>query len=98
MASFFIMARLISDKLLKVSPENDYWKLNQIQLLKRKRELSEAEQRELENMEQNTDDKKVICAVNILLENKRKAKRELQEMDACDREVFLTYPIYRLLK
>lgn len=45
----------------------------------------------------NTDDIKVICAVNILLENERKAKKKLDEMSDGDREMFMTYPIYNLL-
>ena len=49
------------------------------------------------NFGSNTDDIKVICAVNILLENKRKAKKKLEEMSDGDREMFMTYPIYNLL-
>ena len=32
-------------------------------------------------MERNTKDPQVVCAVNILLENKRKAKQMLGEME-----------------
>lgn len=93
---YYDIAKYISDKLLGVSPDNVYWKINKLQLLKRKRELSEGEFQELENMENRSNDKKIICAINILLENKRKAKRVLDEMNQEDREMFLTYPIYNL--
>lgn len=99
---YFNMARLISDKLISdklifVSPQNEYWKINKLQLLRRKRPLSEEEMQELESIEKNSEDKKTICAVNILLENKRMAQKVLEEMDDEDRGVFVTYPIYNLL-
>lgn len=94
---YFNMARLISDKLIFVSPQNEYWKINKLQLLRRKRPLSEEEMQELESIEKNSEDKKTICAVNILLENKRMAQKVLEEMDDEDRGVFVTYPIYNLL-
>lgn len=71
--------------------------IGQILLLKRKRDLSEDELQELEDLEKTNNDKKVLCAINILLENKRKAKKLLDEMEKEDRELFLTYPIYNLL-
>ena len=94
---YYDVAKLISDKLLNASPGNVYWKINRFQLLKRKRDLSEDELQELEDLEKANNDKKVLCAINILLENKRKAKKLLDEMGQEDRELFLTYPIYNLL-
>lgn len=94
---YYDVAKLISDKLLNASPDNVYWKINRFQLLKRKRDLSEDELQELEDLEKTNNDKKVLCAINILLENKRKAKKLLDEMGQEDRELFLTYPIYNLL-
>lgn len=94
---YYDVAKLISDKLLNASPDNVYWKINRFQLLKRKRDLSEDELQELEDLEKTNNDKNVLCAINILLENKRKAKKLLDEMEKEDRELFLTYPIYNLL-
>lgn len=94
---YYDVAKLISDKLLNASPDNVYWKINRFQLLKRKRDLSEDELQELEDLEKTNNDKKVLCAINILLENKRKAKKLLDEMEKEDRKLFLTYPIYNLL-
>lgn len=45
-------------------------------------------------MERNTKDPQVVCAVNILLENKRKAKQMLGEMEENERDEFVRYPIY----
>lgn len=72
---YYNLAKKISDKLMDVSPEEAYLKINKLQLIKRKRNFTEDELQELESIEENTYDKKVICATNILLENKRKAKR-----------------------
>ena len=94
---YYDVAKLISDKLLNASPDNVYWKINRFQLLKRKRDLSEDELQELEDLEKTNNDKKILCAINILLENKRNAKKLLDEMGQEDRELFLTYPIYNLL-
>ncbi|MBD5463924.1 MAG: hypothetical protein HDR24_12880 [Lachnospiraceae bacterium] len=94
---YYNVAKSISDRLMEVDPNADYLRINKLQLKKRKRNLTENELQELENIEINTDDIKVICAVNILLENKRKAKKKLEEMSDGDREMFMTYPIYNLL-
>lgn len=72
--------------------------VNKLQLLWRKRPLSEDELIELEEMEEKSEDEKVTCAANILLENKRKARKLLDEMNEDDRTLFMTYPIYNLLE
>mgnify|MGYP003298310951 CR=1 FL=1 len=88
---------MISDKLMEISPDNNYWKVNRFQLLKRKRELFEEELQELEEMENAAENTILICAINILLDNKRKAKKILDSMMAEDKELFMDYPIYNLL-
>ena len=94
---YYDLAKLISDKLLGFNPTNDYLKINNYQLLRRKRELFEEELLELEKIESRTEDFKLLCAVNILLENKRKAKSILQKMEDDDKNTFIAYPIYNLL-
>ena len=94
---YYNFASRILDKLLRLSPNNDYWKLNQLQLIKRKSDLQEEELQKLEEIEERTDDVKVRCASNILLENKRRAKKILEEMDEDDKKTFVQYPIYNLL-
>lgn len=94
---YFDYAKLIADKLLEVSPDSSYWKINKLQLLKRKRELSEYELQELEEIEQDTDDEMIRCASNILLGNKRIAQKGLEAMEKETRDIFIDYPIYNLL-
>lgn len=94
---YYDVAKEISDRLLVIDSEADYIKLNKLQLLKRKRNLTENELQELEKIEANTEDVKVACATNILLENRRRAKTKLDEMSDEDKELFMTFPIYNLL-
>ena len=82
---------------MKIDPDAAYLRINRLQLIKRKRDLAEGELQELENIEAGTNDKMMICAVNILLENRRKAKKVLEEMSNEDKEMFMSYPIYNLL-
>ena len=42
-------------------------------------------------MEEQSEEVKVVCAANILLENKRKARKLLDEMNEDDRALFMTY-------
>lgn len=94
---YFDISRWISDKLLSLNPDNDYWRINRLQILRRKRGLSEEELQELERMEERAEESKLLCAISILLENKRKAKKQLENMSEDDKKVFTSYPIYNLL-
>lgn len=94
---YYNVAKSISDRLMKIDPDAAYLRINRLQLIKRKRDLAEGELQELENIEAGTNDKMMVCAVNILLENRRKAKKVLEEMSNEDKEMFMSYPIYNLL-
>lgn len=94
---YYDIAQVILDKLMEVNPESDYLKINKLQMIKRKRMLSEVELQELDKIEEKANDRKIICAANILLDNKRKAQKELDNMSDEDKEMFITYPIYNLL-
>lgn len=95
--TYYNLARLVIEKLLAVDSNKLEIRISYLQLIKRKRDLTEGELQELENIEVGTNDKMMACAVNILLENKRKAKKELDEMSNEDKETFMSYPIYNLL-
>lgn len=94
---YYDIAETISDRLQIIDSEADYIKINRLQLIKRKRSLTENELQELEKIETNTEDVKVACAANILLENRRRAKTKLDEMSDEDKNLFMTFPIYNLL-
>ena len=84
---YYNVAKSISDRLMKIDPDAAYLRINRLQLIKRKRDLAEGELQELENIEAGTNDKMMVCAVNILLENRRKAKKVLEEMSNEDKEI-----------
>lgn len=95
---YYNLAVCMADKLLSISPECDDWRLNQLQLAKRKRELTEEELRELEEIEYRSENHLILCAVNVLLDNKRKAENIFRQMEPEEQEVFQSYPIYKLYK
>lgn len=65
-----------------------------MQIIKGKSELSKEMYVWLERLIETAEDKKLICGAEILLENKRNARKCLYEMALEDREEFEKYPIY----
>ncbi len=96
--TYFEVAELLSEKILSTMPELDYGVINKLQLVKRKRELSSEEILQLESVVEASDDIMTKCAVNILLDNIGVAKKILSGMKEEDREDFMRFPIYNLLK
>lgn len=94
---YYNMANLICNKLLEVDPNNKYGIINKFQLLKRKGDLTEEQLKELDNMLNNNSDKMLICAINILLENKYQAKKVFKDLTEEEKNVFENFPIYNLL-
>lgn len=94
---YYDMATLIITKLLEIDKDNEFGIINHLQLLKRKREFTNEEIIELEKMEEKTSNDMVICAVNILLENKHKANKLISKLSERDQETFKAFPIYNLL-
>lgn len=94
---YYDMATLLITKLLEVEKDNESGIINRLQLLKRKRELSEEEISELEKLEEKTENDMIVCAIHILLENRHKAKRLIDQLSEEDQKIFKSYPIYNLL-
>ncbi|WP_312070389.1 hypothetical protein [Anaerotignum propionicum] len=94
---YFDVANMIVDKILELSPENEYGIINKMQLIKRKRQLNENEILKLEDLESKSVNPMTKCAVNILLENKRNAKKILDELPEEIQNEMRSYPIYSLL-
>ena len=66
-----------------------------MQLIYRKRTLSEEEMEKLESIEEQ--DHLTKCAVNILLDNKRITKKYLEKLSEEEINKFKQNPIYNLL-
>lgn len=94
---YFDVGNLLIDKVLGVLPDDEYGIVNKMQLLKRKRELTEEEILKLEKIEEITDNSMTKCAVNILLGNKRVAQKLISQLPEKNKEEMMGYPIYNLL-
>ncbi|MFR2794488.1 MAG: hypothetical protein ACLTBS_08450 [Eisenbergiella sp.] len=94
---YFDMATVLITKLLEVNRDDEGGIINRLQLIKRKRGLSAEEIAELEIMEEQTENDMLKCAVNILLENKHRAKKMISQLSEEDQKAFRNYPIYKLL-
>ncbi len=94
---YYNAAKLMINKVLEVFPEDECGIINNMQLLKRKRELSEKEIIKLEKIDEKSDNLMTKCAINILLENKRKAQKLMTELSEENRRKMMSYPIYNLL-
>ena len=98
MEKFYNISKFLVDRVLEFSPDSPYWKLNQLQIIKRKSEFSKEMYVWLEKLIETAEDKKLVCGAEILLENKRNAYKCLNEMTLEERTEFEKYPIYNLLK
>lgn len=94
---YYNIAELLTNKLLEMSPDCELWKLNKYQLAKRKRILSEEELQDIEMILEKTDLDITKCAANILLDNKRQARKILENLSEEDQLGFKEFPIYNLL-
>ena len=95
---YYNISKFLVDRVLEFQTDSPYWKMNQLQIIKRKSEFSKEMYIWLEKLIKTAEDKKLICGAEILLENKRNARKCLDEMALEDREEFKKYPIYNLLK
>ena len=92
---YYNAAFLIIEKLIELDNDNVAAIINRMQLIYRKRELTEEEMRKLEAIDDQ--DYLAKCAANILLDNKRIAKKYLEKMSEEDKNKFKQNPIYNLL-
>lgn len=95
---YYKLLNLLCKKMLEISSESEIWIINSLQLIKRERQLSNEELCKLEELSLKSENQMVKCAVDILLENKYRAKKELDALSKSDRELFSSYPIYNLLQ
>jgi hypothetical protein len=51
----------------------------------------------LNKMKKNKDDNQILCAINILLDNKYEAELYYNKMNDYEKNEFSKYPIYNLI-
>ncbi|HMN26176.1 MAG TPA: hypothetical protein PKE38_16840, partial [Ignavibacteriaceae bacterium] len=74
-------------------------KINEYQILRRRRTFTQEEKRQLLFLRDNeAGNNGVLCAINILLENKTEAEIYFESLVAKEKEDFYNYPIYTLGK
>lgn len=95
---YYRMADLLSQKLQMFQPNEDAWVINRYQIYYRKRDLNDDECYKLDDIASKAEVISIKCAAQILLCNKYQAKRLIEKMSNEEREMFMTYPIYTLLK
>ena len=74
-------------------------KLNELQIIRRQRAYTKNEKTFLiQEKTQNTDNNGILCAINILLENKSEAESNFDQLTEEEKEEFIQYPIFTLAK
>jgi len=92
------IAKYLSDKFEEIDPKDQNGIINKLQLIKRKRMLTDAETSQLEKIEQSPCSDVIYCAVEILLENKHVAKKQIEALSSENKEIFKSFPIFNLLE
>lgn len=84
------------DKLKDLEGEKVYYIINELQIKKRLNELTDEDIRKLKSLDDS--DFQILCGINVLLENKEKAKFYYNKLDKDIQVFFAEYPIYNLYK
>jgi len=101
---FLDLAEKLNDYFIINTPQSENEDLtlihtiNQLQLFKRKRELSSEEKRNLINLKNSTTDIKVLCCCLILLDYKEEFLLEFEKLSDEEKEQFKAWPIYTLFQ
>lgn len=90
-------AEFLNNKILNNNKNNTYI-INKLQIIKRKRELLPEEKDILYEIKEEDNDRMIQCAVAILLDNKSDYERSYSKLSETEKEQFVNFPIYNLLK
>ncbi len=88
-------AEYLIDKILQYSKLPVYI-INKLQIIKRIRNLNEAEKDELYKIKENENDDMIQCGIAILLDNLSDFERHFNKLE--NKEEFENFPIYNLMK
>jgi hypothetical protein len=76
--------------------ESNIFQINYLQIVRRTREFSSAEKLSLYKMKEIEEDPRMLCGLNMLLENKSEVEFYFAQLSDEQKEEFQTYPIYTL--
>lgn len=88
-------AEYLIDKILKFNKSPSY-KINKLQIIKRKRNLNQKEKDELYEMKEKEGEDMIKCGIAILLDNLSDFERYFNKLE--NKEEFEKFPIYNLIK
>lgn len=96
---FLDAASSIYEWLQQMDDGNLIYKLNELQIVKRQRAYTKDEKIFLiQHQTQNIGDNRILCAINILLENKSEAEINFDQLAEDVKKEFIQYPIFTLAK
>lgn len=84
------------EKLKNIEGEKVDYIINKLQIKKRLKKLTDEDIRKLKSLDDS--DFQVLCGINVLLENREKAKFYYEKLDKETQAFFAEYPIYNLYK
>ena len=88
-------AEYLIDKILKFNKSPSY-KINKLQIIKRKRNLNQKEKDELYEMKEKEGEDMIQCGIAILLDNLSDFEKYFNKLE--NKEEFEKFPIYNLIK
>jgi hypothetical protein len=96
---FLDAASSIFEWLQQMEDGNLIYKLNELQIIRRQRAYTKDEETFLiQQQTQNIGNNRILCAINILLENKSEAESNFDQLMDEEKEEFVQYPIFTLAK
>jgi hypothetical protein len=96
---FLDAASSIFKWLQQMDDSNLIYRLNELQIIRRQRAYTNDEQTFLmQQRTQNVGDNRILCAINILLENKSEAEYDFDQLIEEEKKEFIEYPIFTLAK
>jgi hypothetical protein len=96
---FLDTASSIFEWLQQMEYGNLIYKLNDMQIIRRKRTFNQDEKTFLiKETTQNPGNNRILCAINILLENKSEAELFFDQLIEEEKEEFIQYPIFTFAK
>lgn len=96
---FLDAASNIFEWLQEIENGNLIYKINNLQITKRQRTYTKDEKNFLAQAQmQNLNNNRILCAINVLLENKSEAEANFDQLTEEEKKEFIQYPIFALAK
>lgn len=96
---FLDTASSIFEWLQQMEDGNLIYQINGLQIIRRQRTYTKDEKTFLLQQQiQNIGNNRILCAINILLENKSEAESNFEQLKKEEKEEFIQFPIFTLAK